>query len=80
MRYTEPVPVGDAEVVRAVAVMRSDTSEIVPTRLSKVRSPISVRYIYGMNGVRQSTVPDGAYIIVKTLGNGKRIVSKHLKK
>ena len=79
LRYTEPVPIGDAEVVRAVAVLRSDTSEIVPTQLSKVRSPISVRYIYGMNGVRQSTVSNGAYIIVKTLGNGKRIVSKHLK-
>ena len=79
LRYTGPVPVGDAEVVRAVAVLRSETSEIVPTQLSAVRSPISVRYIYGMNGVRQSIAPNGAYIIVKPLGDGRRIVRKHLK-
>lgn len=79
LRYTGPVPVGDAEVIRAVAILRSGFSEIVPSALPSLNSPVSSRYVYEMNGVRQLSAPKGAYIEVKTLSNGRRIVSKRLK-
>lgn len=79
LRYTEPVPVGDAEIIRAVAILRSDFSEIVPSALPSLNSPVSSRRVYEMNGVRQLSAPKGAYIEVKTLSNGRRIVSKRLK-